>query len=73
MNWHFVLITFLLIVVVTETRHLIRLRSLRDMIVFYAVWGLTLLAIIGDMLELTELRPLDWISIMMQPLNRLIS
>jgi hypothetical protein len=72
-NWHFVLITFLLIVVVTETRHLIRLRSLRDMIVFYAVWGLTLLAIIGDMLELTELRPLDWISIMMQPLNRLIS
>jgi hypothetical protein len=43
------------------------------MIVFYAVWGLTLLAIIGDMLELTELRPLDWISIMMQPLNRLIS
>ncbi|AWP28035.1 hypothetical protein [Paenibacillus sp. Cedars] len=73
MNWHFLLITFLLIVVVTETRHLIRLRSLRDMIVFYAVWGLTLLAIIGDMLELTELRPLDWISIMMQPLNRLIS
>ncbi|KZS48482.1 hypothetical protein AWU65_22365 [Paenibacillus glucanolyticus] len=73
MNWHFVLITFLLIVVVTETRHLIRLRSLRDMIVFYAVWGLTLLSIIGDMLELTELRPLDWISIMMQPLNRLIS
>ncbi|MGY5343241.1 hypothetical protein ACXFAU_12420 [Paenibacillus glucanolyticus] len=73
MNWHFLLITFLLIVVVTETRHLIRLRALRDMIVFYAVWGLTLLAIIGDMLELTELRPLDWISIMMQPLNRLIS
>lgn len=73
MNWHFILITFLLIVVVTETRHLIRLRSLQDMIVFYAVWGLTLLAIIGDMLELTELRPLDWISIMIQPLSRLIS
>lgn len=73
MNWHFLLIAFLLIVIVTETRHLIRLRSLRDMIVFYAVWGLTLLSIIGDMMEFSELRPLDWIGVIMQPLNRLIS
>nr|WP_251035691.1 hypothetical protein [Paenibacillus sp. ISL-20] len=61
------------IVFVTETRHLLQLRSLRDMIVFYTVWGVTLLALIGDMMEVPYLRPLDWIGAIMQPLNRLIS
>lgn len=50
-----------------------KLRSLRDTIVFYAVWGVTLLALIGDMMEVPYLRPLDWIGALMQPLNRLIS
>ncbi|MBT2762106.1 MULTISPECIES: hypothetical protein [Paenibacillus] len=73
MNWHWLLILFLFIVFVTETRHLLQLRSLRDMIVFYTVWGVTLLALIGDMMEVPYLRPLDWIGAIMQPLNRLIS
>jgi hypothetical protein len=50
-----------------------KLRSLRDTIVFYAVWGVTLLALFGDMMEVPYLRPLDWIRALMQPLNRLIS
>ncbi|MGG3507818.1 hypothetical protein ABES58_20320 [Paenibacillus lautus] len=73
MNWHWLLILFLFIVFVTETRHLLQLRSLRDMVVFYTVWGVTLLALIGDMMEVPYLRPLDWIGAIMQPLNRLIS
>ncbi|OIA98626.1 hypothetical protein AK95_15780 [Paenibacillus sp. LC231] len=73
MNWHWLFISFLVIVLVTETRHLLKLRSLRDMVVFYAVWGITMLALIGDMMEVPYLRPLDWISALMQPLNRLIS
>ncbi|GIO97017.1 hypothetical protein J14TS5_21030 [Paenibacillus lautus] len=73
MNWHWLFILFLFIVFVTETRHLLKLRSLRDMVVFYAVWGVTLLALIGDMMEVPYLRPLDWIGALMQPLNRLIS
>ncbi|MFE0560541.1 hypothetical protein ACFW1P_31930 [Paenibacillus sp. NPDC058910] len=73
MNWHWLLILFLFIVLVTETQHLLQLRSLRDMIVFYTVWGVTLLALIGDMMEVPYLRPLDWIGAIMQPLNRLIS
>ncbi|MGG4342265.1 hypothetical protein [Paenibacillus lautus] len=73
MNWHWLFILFLIFVFVMETRHLLKLRSLRDMVVFYAVWGVTLLALIGDMMEVPYLRPLDWISTWMQPLNRLIS
>ncbi|MBX4149029.1 hypothetical protein MKY82_13955 [Paenibacillus sp. FSL W7-1279] len=73
MNWHWLFILFLSIVLVTETRQLLKLRSLRDLVVFYAVWGVTLLALIGDMMEVPYLRPLDWIGVLMQPLNRLIS
>lgn len=73
MNWHWLLIFFLAVVLVTETRHLLKLRSIRDIIVFYAVWGVTLLALIGDMMEVPYLRPLDWIGALMQPLSGLIS
>lgn len=73
MNWHWLFILFLFFVFVLETRHLLKLRSLRDMVEFYAVWGVTLLALIGDMMEVPYLRPLGWISAWMQPLNRLIS
>ncbi|WP_339223570.1 hypothetical protein [Paenibacillus sp. FSL W7-1332] len=73
MNWHWLFILFLSIVLVTETRQLLKLRSLKDLVVFYAVWGVTLLALIGDMMEVPYLRPLDWIGVLMQPLNRLIS
>ncbi|MBY0159804.1 hypothetical protein [Paenibacillus lautus] len=73
MNWHWLFLFFLAIVLVTETRHLLKLRSIRDIIVFYAVWGVTLLALIGDMMEVPYLRPLDWIGALMQPLNGLIS
>lgn len=73
MNWHWLFILFLSIVLVTETRQLLKLRSLRDLVVFYAVWGATMLALIGDMMEVPYLRPLDWIGVLMQPLNRLIS
>jgi hypothetical protein len=72
-NWHWLFLFFLAIVLVTETRHLLKLRSIRDIIVFYAVWGVTLLALIGDMMEVPYLRPLDWIGALMQPLNGLIS
>lgn len=73
MNWHWLFLFFLAIVLVTETRYLLKLRSIRDIIVFYAVWGVTLLALIGDMMEVPYLRPLDWIGALMQPLNGLIS
>lgn len=73
MNWHWLFIFFLAVVFVTETRHLLKLRSLRDIIVFYAVWGVTLLALIGDMMEVPYLRPLDWIGALVQPLSGLIS
>ncbi|ACX64918.1 hypothetical protein MHI43_13670 [Paenibacillus sp. FSL H8-0457] len=73
MNWHWLFIFFLAVVLVTETRHLLKLRSIRDIIVFYAVWGVTLLALIGDMMEVPYLRPLDWIGALVQPLSGLIS
>ncbi|MFB4327689.1 hypothetical protein [Paenibacillus sp. CR_12] len=73
MNWHWLFIFFLAVVFVTETRHLLKLRSIRDIIVFYAVWGATLLALIGDMMEVPYLRPLDWIGALVQPLSGLIS
>ncbi|GIP02721.1 hypothetical protein J28TS4_11280 [Paenibacillus lautus] len=73
MNWHWLFIFFLAVVFVTETRHLLKLRSIRDIIVFYAVWGVTLLALIGDMMEVPYLRPLDWIGGLVQPLSGLIS
>ncbi|MFB4324223.1 MULTISPECIES: hypothetical protein [unclassified Paenibacillus] len=73
MNWHWLFIFFLAVVFVTETRHLLKLRSIRDIIVFYAVWGVTLLALIGDMMEVPYLRPLDWIGALVQPLSGLIS
>lgn len=73
MNWHWLFLFFLALVLVTETRQLLKLRSIRDIIVFYAVWGVTLLALIGDMMEVPYLRPLDWIGALMQPLNGLIS
>ncbi|EGG34597.1 hypothetical protein [Paenibacillus sp. HGF5] len=73
MNWHWLFIFFLTVVLVTETRHLLKLRSIRDIIVFYAVWGVTLLALIGDMMEVPYLRPLDWIGALVQPLSGLIS
>lgn len=73
MNWHWLFIFFLAVVFVTETRHLLKLRSIRDIIVFYAVWGVTLLALIGDMMEVPYLRPLDWIGALVQSLSGLIS
>ncbi|MCM3257420.1 hypothetical protein M3664_06415 [Paenibacillus lautus] len=73
MNWHWLFIFFLAVVLVTETRHLLKQRSIRDIIVFYAVWGVTLLALIGDMMEVPYLRPLDWIGALVQPLSGLIS
>lgn len=73
MNWHWLFIFFLAVVFVTETRHLLKLRSIRDIIVFYAVWGVTLLALIGDMMEVPYLKPLDWIGALVQPLSGLIS
>lgn len=73
MNWHWLFLFFLAVVFVTETRHLLKLRSIRDIIVFYAVWGVTLLALIGDMMEVPYLRPLDWIGALVQPLSALIS
>ncbi|AYB44789.1 hypothetical protein [Paenibacillus lautus] len=73
MNWHWLFLFFLAVVFVTETRHLLKLRSIRDIIVFYAVWGATLLALIGDMMEVPYLRPLDWIGALVQPLSGLIS
>ncbi|MEF7438373.1 hypothetical protein V4V36_13080 [Paenibacillus lautus] len=73
MNWHWLFLFFLAVVFVTETRHLLKLRSIRDIIVFYAVWGVTLLALIGDMMEVPYLRPLDWIGALVQPLSGLIS
>jgi len=72
-NWHWFFIFFLAVVLVTETRHLLKLRSVRDIIVFYAVWGVTLLALIGDMMEAPYLRPLDWIGALVQPLSGWIS
>ncbi|SEM63676.1 hypothetical protein SAMN04488688_116102 [Paenibacillus sp. cl141a] len=73
MNWHWLFIFFLAFVLVTETRHLLKLRSIRDIIVFYAVWGVTLLALIGDMMEVPYLKPLDWIGALVQLLSGWIS
>jgi len=72
-NWHWLFIFFLAFVLVTETRHLLKLRSIRDIIVFYAVWGVTLLALIGDMMEVPYLKPLDWIGALVQLLSGWIS
>jgi hypothetical protein len=55
-----------------ETRRLAKLRASRDMRVYLAIWVLALAAVVADQLELPWLRPLEWIRMMILPLNKLI-
>ncbi|MNC29754.1 hypothetical protein D3C76_249010 [compost metagenome] len=69
MSWSLLLLLFLLVVPVLETPQLARLHSPRDMAVFYMAWLIALAATLADMAGWTQIRPLDWISSLMQLLS----
>lgn len=72
MNWHIPLILVLAFSLFQEVLRMVKHRSLRDIVFYAIVWGLAVLAVIADRMELPGLRPLDWIEFLMQPVNKLM-
>lgn len=66
MNWSLLLLLVLVLVPVFETPQLIRLRSIKDLAVFYGVWAIALASTIGVMAGLPQWRVLDWARSFMQ-------
>jgi len=64
---------FLLVVLALETPRVVKLRSTRDLVVFLLLWGLVFVTAVANWARWPGLRPLDWIRIVMQPINRLLS
>lgn len=60
MSWSLFLVISLILVPVFETPQLVRLRSPRDLLVFYGVWAVALASAIGVMAGLPQWRVLDW-------------
>lgn len=72
MNWNVLLLLVLFISLITETRRFVKRHSLRDLAVFLTVWGLAVLSVAVNMMELPGLRPLEWIGAIMEPINKLM-
>ncbi|WP_042199035.1 hypothetical protein [Paenibacillus camerounensis] len=60
MSWGLFLLISLILVPVFETPQLIKLRSPRDLLVFFGIWAVALASTIGVMAGLPQWRVLDW-------------
>ncbi|MNC65203.1 hypothetical protein D3C75_1154720 [compost metagenome] len=60
MNWSVFLLISLVLVPIFETPQLVKLRSPRDIAVFYGVWAVAFGSTIGIMAGLPQWRVLDW-------------
>ncbi|MEK3734195.1 hypothetical protein MKX64_17485 [Paenibacillus sp. FSL M8-0334] len=69
MNWHMLLSIVLLVSLVNGIRRIRKLHAMRDMLVFLTIWGLAVITMLGDALEMPGMRPLDWIKAVMQPIS----
>ncbi|MNI98117.1 hypothetical protein D3C73_1568950 [compost metagenome] len=60
MNWSLFLLISLVLVPIFETPQLVKLRSPRDIVVFYGVWAVAFGSTIAIMAGLPQWRVLDW-------------
>lgn len=72
MSWKLLLLVVLVISLITEWQKLRKAKQRKDLLVYLSVWGCSLLWVIADMMELPGIRPLDWIKVVMYPINRLL-
>lgn len=60
MSWSLFLVISLIVVPVFETPQLVRLRSPKDLLVFYGIWAVALASAIGMTAGFPQWRVLDW-------------
>lgn len=72
MSWKVLLLVVLAVSLAVEWQGLRKGKQKKELLVYLTVWTCSLLWVIADMMELPGIRPLDWIKVVMYPINRLL-
>lgn len=72
MSWKAMLLVVLAVSLAAEWQGLRKAKQKKELLVYLTVWICSLLWVIADMMELPGIRPLDWIKVVMYPINRLL-
>ena len=72
MSWKVLLLVVLAVSLAVEWQGLRKAKQKKELLVYLSVWTCSLLWVIADMMELPGIRPLDWIKVVMYPINRLL-
>ena len=72
MKWGLLLLAVLAVSLLMEWQGLRKTKRMSDRVLYLTVWGLSLLLVLADCMELSWLRPLDWVKIILYPVNRLL-
>jgi len=72
MKWDLLLLAVLAGSFLMEWGGLKKAQRISDRVLFLTIWGLSLLLVLADGMELSWLRPLDWVKIILHPVNRLL-
>lgn len=71
MIWRLVLLLLMVVAGVMQILYLAKARSVRELILFCVLLGITLAWLFNDLVDGPNLRPLDWIRFAMEPLKML--
>ncbi len=73
MSWSIPLYIALTVALLTEARRLARRKAFKEIAIFLSLWTIAFTLVVADQLGVAWLRPLNWIKVIVQPLNKLLS